>query len=547
MANEFLIKKGFRIDFNGQPITGVTNSTLTNNPNRIPTENQVKTELDLKTNTSDFNILSGNVNTISSTTNTNTSNLNILSGQTTTNTSNISVLSGQLQTNISNVGVISGNQITISGNLNTVSGSTNTNTLNISSLSGSLNTTISSLNSHTGNTLNPHNTTASQVGAYSTGYTDSAYVFKSGDTMTGTLINPSISATTISAITTSTGINLNSTIFKSQNIQVDSTGKDTTTYSKIGWLSASQPMSYDFDTSNYIRNQSGSAMVLGAFNPILITGAKGSQNFGTNGFGNPSLSARLIVRNINSGGNSILRVDTGLGTGTTQTGNLLEVLKANAMQFNVGASGDTYVGTTSIDPSAKLQVDSTTKGFLPPRMTTTQQNAISTPADGLIIYNTTTLTHQFRQNGAWTSVGLDIESPYLNLTGGTITGNLIVTGTTTSNIISANTISGTTFYGDGSNLSGVRDNILTGITSLDFGNEDSSAVSTINFTGITNQNIKTYIFINTETSATSLDDFSLNGVFFNLENIIDNTSFNIRGTALHNASGLYTIKYIITY
>jgi len=48
------------------------------------------------------------------------------------------------------------------------------------------------------------------------------------------------------------------------------------------------------------------------------------------------------------------------------------------------------VGASSIDSSAVLQSDSTTRGFLPPRMTTTQRNAIASPAAGLIIYNTTT-------------------------------------------------------------------------------------------------------------------------------------------------------------
>jgi hypothetical protein len=37
--------------------------------------------------------------------------------------------------------------------------------------------------------------------------------------------------------------------------------------------------------------------------------------------------------------------------------------------------------------SAIFQADSTTRGFLPPRMTTTQKNAIATPATGLMIYD----------------------------------------------------------------------------------------------------------------------------------------------------------------
>lgn len=40
--------------------------------------------------------------------------------------------------------------------------------------------------------------------------------------------------------------------------------------------------------------------------------------------------------------------------------------------------------------AAALQADSTSQGLLPPRMTTTQRDAISSPPAGLLIYNTTT-------------------------------------------------------------------------------------------------------------------------------------------------------------
>lgn len=45
--------------------------------------------------------------------------------------------------------------------------------------------------------------------------------------------------------------------------------------------------------------------------------------------------------------------------------------------------------TTSANASAALHVDSTTKGFLPPVMTTTQMNAIASPATGLTVYDST--------------------------------------------------------------------------------------------------------------------------------------------------------------
>jgi hypothetical protein len=52
--------------------------------------------------------------------------------------------------------------------------------------------------------------------------------------------------------------------------------------------------------------------------------------------------------------------------------------------------GQLKVGdATAVNASAKVQVDSTTQGFLPPRMTTTQKNAIASPAAGLVVYDTT--------------------------------------------------------------------------------------------------------------------------------------------------------------
>jgi len=46
-------------------------------------------------------------------------------------------------------------------------------------------------------------------------------------------------------------------------------------------------------------------------------------------------------------------------------------------------------GGTTVNYSALINMESTTQGFLPPRMTTTQKNAIATPATGLMVYDTT--------------------------------------------------------------------------------------------------------------------------------------------------------------
>ena len=60
---------------------------------------------------------------------------------------------------------------------------------------------------------------------------------------------------------------------------------------------------------------------------------------------------------------------------------------------------------TMPDASAALDVTSTTTGLLVPRMTTTQRNAISSPAVGLMIYNTTDSAFNYYRLSGWTAIG----------------------------------------------------------------------------------------------------------------------------------------------
>ncbi len=84
-----------------------------------------------------------------------------------------------------------------------------------------------------------------------------------------------------------------------------------------------------------------------------------------------------------------LRVNDGLGWNSG-----LEVV-------GTGTESRVGIGITSPNASAKLQIDSTTKGFLPPRMTTTQKNAIASPAAGLVLYDSTTNKLQCYNGSTW--------------------------------------------------------------------------------------------------------------------------------------------------
>jgi hypothetical protein len=52
-------------------------------------------------------------------------------------------------------------------------------------------------------------------------------------------------------------------------------------------------------------------------------------------------------------------------------------------------NGNIVINSTADVASSILTIESTTKGVLFPRMTTTQKNAISSPATGLIVFDTT--------------------------------------------------------------------------------------------------------------------------------------------------------------
>jgi len=70
--------------------------------------------------------------------------------------------------------------------------------------------------------------------------------------------------------------------------------------------------------------------------------------------------------------------------------------------FGQGVALNT-TGATA-DTSAMLDVASTTKGLLPPRMTTAQKNVISGPATGLVIYQTDSVTGLYYNTGTPTAV-----------------------------------------------------------------------------------------------------------------------------------------------
>ena len=77
----------------------------------------------------------------------------------------------------------------------------------------------------------------------------------------------------------------------------------------------------------------------------------------------------------------------------------------NCMTFISSAQVGINTDGTPPNNSAILDIKSTNKGFLPPRMNSTQRNDIPSPADGLLIYNTDCNDMQYYNGGGWIPLG----------------------------------------------------------------------------------------------------------------------------------------------
>ena len=74
------------------------------------------------------------------------------------------------------------------------------------------------------------------------------------------------------------------------------------------------------------------------------------------------------------------------------------------LKFNASRLEYSDSSTSGLENSAALTVTSTTRGFLPPRMTTTQINNIEGAAAGLIVYDTTTNNLKCYDGSAWNNL-----------------------------------------------------------------------------------------------------------------------------------------------
>jgi hypothetical protein len=151
---------------------------------------------------------------------------------------------------------------------------------------------------------------------------------------------------------------------------------------------------------------SGGSMYLDASRNLTGTIFVRATDFDLSAVTNAITATSLLLTSI---GQSLRIADSGAirGAGATSGSLYIDACQnttGGEINFRTSTINVTGTSTFTTQSSALVNIESTTRGFLPPRMTTTQKNAIATPAAGLIVYDTTLNKLCVRTASAWETI-----------------------------------------------------------------------------------------------------------------------------------------------
>ena len=165
------------------------------------------------------------------------------------------------------------------------------------------------------------------------------------------------------------------------------------------------------NTSGFYNTANGHQALANNNDGILNT-ATGSLSLWSNTSGDYNTASGYNALFSNTTGSK----NTALGYNANVTANNLTNATAIGYNAKVGASNSLVlggigadvvkvgIGTTTPNASALLDLTSTDKGMLVPRMTSAQRTAIATPATGLLVYDNDTNAFWFYNGTAWTRI-----------------------------------------------------------------------------------------------------------------------------------------------
>jgi len=191
----------------------------------------------------------------------------------------------------------------------------------------------------------------------------------------------------------------------------------------------------------------GLLLSLSLLNPVYaglsssgtLTGNEGGVIIGVTGTFSGTVTANAFVGD----GSGITNISASAVGGFTQGSIIHADVSGNLTEDNSNLFWDITnlrmgIGTASPDASSILTLSSTTAGFLPPVMVTATQNAITSPATGLSIFNSTLLKPTFYDGAAWretlsdNDIGADVQAWSVlldDIGGGSGTLNAFIVGT----------------------------------------------------------------------------------------------------------------------